>query len=230
MAQAKRKKRFFDIEVPIIRRETNLQAYESTELEGRIIRYDLTRMLKGKNVILSLVVKKSEKNEKEHIAVPRKIEMIHSTLSRMVRRGTDYVEDSFSADCKDAKLTIKPFLITRRKVHNSVKRALREKAKEELIAYVKDKKSEELFEELIRNQLQKPMSLKLKKIYPLSAFEIRILKVEKTFEPAKETKKTEKQSVEPSVSEKEKETEEIEEDTEVAVEEAVEKAEEIKTE
>ncbi len=200
MAQAKRKKKFFDVEIPIIRKETNLIAFEASELEGRNLRYDLTRMLKGKNVILSLVVEK--KGEKEFVAVPRKIEMIHSTLARMVRRGTDYIEDSFKVNCKDAVVTVKPFLISRRKIHNSVKRSLRQKAKEEITAYFADKTYNELFEELIRNQMQKPMSLRLKKIYPLSAFEIRVLKVEKVLEASK-TKKEEKKTSEEAKPEKE---------------------------
>ena len=48
MAQAKRKKRFFDIEIPIIKKETQVQAYEPKELDGRFVSYDLTRFLKGK--------------------------------------------------------------------------------------------------------------------------------------------------------------------------------------
>ena len=209
MAQAKRKKKFFDVEIPIIKKETNLIAYEPSELEGRNIRYDLTRMLKGKNVILSLVVEKSPASEKQFVAVPRKIEMIHSTLARMVRRGTDYIEDSFQINCKDATLTVKPFLISRRKIHNSVKRALRQKAKEEIMAYFADKTANELFEELIRNQLQKPLSLRLKKIYPLSAFEIRILKIEKMLEhsekpkASKKAKETKEESEEKTESKKE---------------------------
>ena len=97
----------------------------------------------------------------------------------MVRRGTDYIEDSFIAKCKDAEVRIKPFIISRRKIHKSIRKALREKAKEELTSYIKDKSSEEIFNEIIRNQLQKPLSLKLKKIYPLSACEIRIFEVVK---------------------------------------------------
>ena len=96
----------------------------------------------------------------------------------MVRKGTNYVEDSFSAKCKDETLRIKPFLITRRKVSRAVRKALREKAREELTNYVKDKKSEDVFNDVMQNQLQKPLSLKLKKIYPLSLCEIRILQVE----------------------------------------------------
>jgi ribosomal protein S3AE len=98
-------------------------------------------------------------------------------LRRMVRKGTNYVEDSFVTECQDAKIIIKPFLITRRKVSRAVRTALRKKAKEELINYVKDKTSEELFDEVLKNQIQRPLSQKLKKIYPLSLCEIRVFEI-----------------------------------------------------
>jgi ribosomal protein S3AE len=176
MAQAKRKKRFFEVDVPSIRKETHLQAYEPEEIEGKTIKYDLTRLLKGKNVILYLKVKKQDN---KFVAHPTKMEIVHSSLGRIVRRGTDYVEDSFLVDCKDYQLRIKLFMITRRKVHRSIRKALRNKAKEEMIADVKDKKSDIIFDELIKNHIQKELSLKLKKIYPLSACEIRVLEVKK---------------------------------------------------
>ena len=179
MAQAKRRKRFFEVDIPIIRKEAHLLAYEPEEIEGKIIKYDLTRLLKGKNVILYLKVKKEEKN---FVAYPIKMEIIHSSLTRIVRRGTDYVEDSFLANCKDYQLRIKPFMITRRKVHRSIRKTLRNKAREDIMEYVKNKRSETIFEELIKNQIQKDLSLRLKKIYPLSACEIRILEVRKPLE------------------------------------------------
>jgi len=180
MAQAKIKKRFFDVEVPIIRKETQLLALEPEEIEGKTIKFDLTRLLKGKNAILYLKVRKEGK---EFTAFPTKMEIVHSSLGRIVRKGTDYVEDSFTAPCKDAVLTIKPFMITRRKVHKSIRKALRDMAKEELTLYVKNKTTEMIFEELIKNQVQKELSLRLKKVYPLSACEIRILEVKKFTAP-----------------------------------------------
>lgn len=172
MAQAKRKKKFFNVEIPIVNKQTQLRAYEVGELEGRFLKYDLTRMLKGKSMMITLKVK-IEKNEA--MTIPKKIVLLPYFLRRMVRKGTDYVEDSFSAECKNASLKIKPFLVTRRKVSRAVKKALRNKAREELINYVKDKPSYELFEEILKNQIQKPLSLKLKKIYPLALCEIRVL-------------------------------------------------------
>ncbi len=176
MAIAKRKKKFFDVELPLINKQTQLQAYEIKDLEDRIVKYDLTRMLKGKGMLLQLKVK--IENDKA-TTTPKQARLLPFFLKRMVRKGTNYVEDSFSAQCKDAQLKIKPFLITRKKVSRAVRKALREKAQEELIDYIKDKTTEEIFKDLLKNQIQKPLSLKLKKIYPLSLCEIRVLKVEK---------------------------------------------------
>ncbi len=194
MAIAKRKKKFFDVEMPLIKRQTQLQAYAPSELENRHIKYDLTRMLRGKGMLLQLKV---NVEEDKLIANPKAIQLMPYYLKRMVRKGTNYVEDSFPTDCKDARIRIKPFLITRRKVSRKVRKALRNKAKEELINYVKDKSTKRIFEEILKNQLQKTLSLKLKKIYPLSLCEIRVLKVEKEFTPKKEeTKKVEEKTEE----------------------------------
>ena len=172
MAIAKRKKKFFDVEIPLINKTTNLRAFELKELDGKFMKYDLTRILKGKSAIIQLKVKVEDDKA---TASPRKIKLMPSYLKRMVRKGTNYVEDSFSADCGDFQLRIKPFLITRRKVSRAVRKALREKARAELIEYVKDKNIETIFQDLLKNQIQKPLSLKLKKIYPLSLCEIRVL-------------------------------------------------------
>lgn len=111
--------------------------------------------------------------------IPVQIQLMPQYLKRMVRKGTNYIEDSFSTNSKDTQIRIKPFLITRRKVSRAVRKALRNKAKEELINYAKDKTSETIFDDILKNKLQKELGLKLKKIYPLSLCEIRILKIEK---------------------------------------------------
>ena len=179
MAIAKRKKKFFDVEIPLIRKTTQLQAYELKELNGKFIKYDLTRILRGKSMMLQLRVKVEGE---EATSVPREIKLMPYFLRRMVRKGTNYVEDSFSTGCKNAQIRIKPFLITRRKVSRAVRKALRKKAREELTDYVHDKDTETLFQEILENRIQKPLSLKLKKIYPLSLCEIRVLRVEKEVE------------------------------------------------
>lgn len=176
MAETKRKQKFFDVEMPIINRETQLYGYGIDELNGKTIKYDLTRILRGKNVLLSLTVKveggKAMASPKEFVVLPY-------FLRRMIRKGINYVEDSFSAETKDSIVSVKPFLITRKKVSRSVRKALREKAAEEIKNYLKGKDTNTIFDELLQGKLQKQLSLKLKKIYPLSLCEIRMFSVEK---------------------------------------------------
>ena len=57
MAKAKRKKKFFDVEIGLIKKTIQLYAYEPKELEGRFIKFDLTRILRGKNALLKTKVK-----------------------------------------------------------------------------------------------------------------------------------------------------------------------------
>ena len=49
----------------------------------------------------------------------------------------------------------------------------------EALNYVKEKNSSAIFEEAVKNELQRNLSIRMKKIYPLSLCEIRVLKVEK---------------------------------------------------
>jgi ribosomal protein S3AE len=220
MAQAKKKKRFFDVEMPLINKQTQILAYELSELENRFIKYDLTRILRGKSILMQFKV---SVKDNQAIALPRGILLMPYFLRRMIRKGTDYVEDSFTADCKDATLKIKPFLITRRKVSNRVRRGLREKTKEEIKKYLKDKTAERIFEEILKNKMQKELSLILKKIYPLSLCEVKSMEIEKDLEVKESPKKSEektKQENEEEYSEKpekkEKKTKKKEDDSEEA--------------
>lgn len=183
MAQARKKQKFFDVEMPIIGKETQLYDYELKNLDGRTISYDLTRLLRGKSILLKLDVKVDEDKAIGH---PKELKILPYYIRRAVRKGTNYVEDSISIECKDAQVRVKPFLVTRKKVSRKVRKALRDKSKEELVEYLKTKKVDELFDEILKNKLQKSLSLKLKKVYPLSLCEIRVFKIEKMLEKTKE--------------------------------------------
>jgi ribosomal protein S3AE len=220
MAQLKKKKKFFDVEMPLINKQTQLLGYDISELDGKFIKYDLTRILRGKSILIQFKV--SVKDNKI-IALPRGIVLMPYFLRRMIRKGTDYVEDSFLAESKDASLNIKPFLITRRKVSKRVRRGLRDKTREEIKRYIKDKTSERIFEEILKNKMQKELSQILKKIYPLSLCEIKSMDIEKDLDikEARDIKEypkkpEEKEEVEEKIEKKEKKLKkkEIEEDSE----------------
>jgi len=200
MAQAKRKQKFFDVDMPILNKETQLYAFDIEELEGRFIKYDLTRLLRGKNMLINLKVRVKEGKATSE---PTELIVLPYFIRRMMRKGTDYVEDSFSTECADSKVQIKLFLITRKKVSKAVRKALREKARAEMQDYVKSKPIGVLFDEILKNRIQKHLSIVLKKIYPLSLCEIRYFKVEKALE-GKEKISIKKEKTEEN-SEKDKE-------------------------
>src|SRR6185437_11194428 len=128
------KKEFFEVKVPMTSAKVHLYGAAMEELDARVIRLDLTRHLRGKSFELRLRVKKMEN---ELIGEPLGMELIGSYVRRMIRKGTDYVEDSFKAECRDAKVLIKPFLITRNKVSRAIRKELRNTGKKHLESHLK---------------------------------------------------------------------------------------------
>jgi len=164
------KLKFMPIELPIVNQEVQVLAKEAKELNGKTIRLDLTRNLKGKSV--EATFKLSMQGDKI-LATLNRLHIFPFYIRRIMRKAVDYVEDSFETNSKDFKLKVKSFFITRKKVHRNVRKALRDKAKEELLSYIKEKSTVEIFSDLLNGMVQKSLSLKLKKIYPLSFCDIR---------------------------------------------------------
>lgn len=211
MAQ-KLKKKFFEVDIPLTNSTVELSAYNIESLENRSIKLDLTRQLRGKSIEVLFKVKVEDKKATAH---PVKLTLLPFFIRRMLRRKISYVEDSFTAECKDAEVRIKPFLITRKKVSRVVRKTLRDEARNWLQVYVKEKTYKELFSDIIGNRLQKPLSLKLKKIYPLALCEIRKLELERVKEQEKVKVKLEKIKEKPKeTAEKKKEIKETKEEKE----------------
>ena len=168
------KKGFFEVEAPMTAAKISLYGTSAEEFDGKVVILDLTKSLRGKS--LELRMKIHHENGKLR-AVPRSAKLAGSFIRRSMRRGSDYVEDSLEAKCRDAVVIIKPFLITRRRVSRSVRNVLRETAKKFLKSYLKIRDSREVFSDLMANKLQKGMASKLKKIYPLAMCEIRSFEI-----------------------------------------------------
>lgn len=150
------------------------------EIEGKTIKLDLTRQLKGKSVEATVKIK-LEKDKL--VANPIKIKLMPYFIRRMIRKRISYVEDSFETPSQNSMLKVKPFLITRKRVSKAVRKTLRNKAKNWLEDYIAEKKDNEIFNEILANKLQKLLSLVLKKTYPLSLCEIRLLEVKRPLNP-----------------------------------------------
>lgn len=174
------KKKYFDVKLEVLNSSIPLLAFNAESLKGRIIKFDLTKILKGKNCEAKFRVKQSEKEEnKELFGEILEFSIYPSFIRKMIGHNISIIEDSFLCSAKDVKLRIKPFLITRKQVHRSVRTALRNKTKEFLIATAETSTKEDFFRYVINGTIQKDLSKNLKKIYPLAVSELRAVKVEK---------------------------------------------------
>lgn len=173
------KKSFFEVKTPVTATKIQLYGSSAEELDGKVVKLDLTRSLKGKNFELRLKV---VKHDDVLDAEPVSVELLGSYIRRMMRLGIDYVEDSFVAEMKDGKARIKPFMITRKKVSRAVRRELRNVGRKFIEAHLKARDSKEVFTDILTNKIQKDLFVKLKTIYPLALCEIR------TFELVSEKK------------------------------------------
>src|SRR3989344_106665 len=168
------KRDFYEVNAPLTATKIHLYAGTPEDLNGKVVKLDLTKSLRGKSLELKMKVKlEGEKLEAEPISAG----LVSSYIRKMMRRGTDYVEDSFEAKCRDVKVRVKPFFITRKRVSRPVRNVLRETAKKFLEGYLKTRTAREIFSEIMANKLQKQLALKLKKIYPLALCEIRMFEV-----------------------------------------------------
>lgn len=210
------KKKFFEVEIPMINEKFEVIGGSINELDNKVIKIDVTRKLKGKGVdlIFKIVVK-----DGKAVAIPKKLTLLPFFISHMMHKGTSYVEDSITTETKDHIVDIKPFFITRKKVSRAVRRTLRNSAKNWIVDYLKTKSASEIFDEILSNQLQKPLSMKLKRTYPLAICEIRIFEIKKSL-----GRKEEPSIGQIEVKSEEKESEGMKEDK-VTVEEEIEKQE-----
>ena len=183
MAKKPKKKKFFDVEIPLIKDKTEILAYAPEDLQDKTIKIDMTRRLRGKS--LDLVFKIQVEGEKAE-AIPKKLRVLPFFIKHMLRKNISYIEDSIKTESKQSNIIVKPFLITRKKVSRAVRKTIRNSARNWIIDYIKTKTDIDLFADILDGKLQKPLSLKLKKIYPLSLCEIRMLEVKNPLEKTTE--------------------------------------------
>jgi len=170
------RKKVFEIEIPVIGQTTSALSLTQDTLVGKFIKLDLTRALKGKNVEAAFRIVKENGSL---IGKPHSMMILSSYIRRIMRKGVSYVEDSLVCKTKDGPIIIKPFMLTRKKVHRKIRNALNQKTKEILTNSLKERTTEEAFSLILSSKLQKVISLQLKRIYPLSFFEFRVVKVGK---------------------------------------------------
>ena len=187
-----KRRKFQPVEIPLINSKIELIGNSIEELKDKTIKLDLTRQLRGKSI--EAIVKIKIEDDKA-VAYPKKIRLMPYFIKRMIRKRISYVEDSFETPSQENMLIIKPFLITRKKVSRAVRRALRNRCKNWIEDYIAERKDDEIFNEILSNKMQKSLSLVLKKTYPLSLCEIRILEIKRPLTPEEVPKITKKKTI-----------------------------------
>lgn len=187
-----KRKKFQPVEIPLTNTKIELIGNSIDELKDKTIKLDLTRQLKGKSI--EAIVKIKIEDEKA-VAYPQKIKLMSYFIRRMIRKRISYVEDSFETPSQENMIVIKPFLITRKKVSRAVRKALRNRCRNWLEDYLAERKNDEIFNDILSNKLQRALSLVLKKTYPLSLCEIRILELKRELTPEEVPKIKEKKEI-----------------------------------
>ncbi len=164
------RKKYIEAEIPLLGTTVRILGTPKDLIE-KTIKLDLSRKLRGKGLTITFQI---FENTGKLIAIPKKMELVKSYIRKMMRKRISYVEDSFRINCSDIRATIKPLLITRKRVSRAVRKNLRNTTKEFLTDYAKEREYNEVCIELVNGTLQKTMLPKLKKIYPLSFCDIRI--------------------------------------------------------
>jgi len=108
-----------------------------------------------------------------------------ASTRRFVRRGRSKLEDSFAAVTQDGKkIRIKPMVVARGKAQGGVSAALQKHAREFFILHLSKMKLDQFWSEVVSHNIQKGLGDSLRKIYPLSACEIRWAFIEGEGTPA----------------------------------------------
>ncbi|MBT6689919.1 hypothetical protein HN903_04910 [archaeon] len=164
------RKKYIEVQVPFLGESLRVLGTPE-DLDNKTIKLDLTRKLRGKGLTIKLRI---FNQEGKLFAIPNSLILASSYIRRMMRKRTNYVEDSFMARCSDIRVTFKPHLITRKKVSRVVRKNLRNTTKEFILEYCKEKDYMTVAQDIFDGTLQKTLLPKLKKVYPLSFCDIRV--------------------------------------------------------
>lgn len=148
-------------------------------LLGRTIAANLANLtgdIRQQSVTLKFLVTSLE--DDAGIADVVSCEMAPPAIRRVVRKGSDRIDESFVCEAENGqKVRIKPMIITKAASTSAVHRLLRKALVSSIAKYVRKHAFESLINEVITSKLQTTVKSELKKIYPLKAVEVRVLEI-----------------------------------------------------
>lgn len=105
-------------------------------------------------------------------------EMSGSSIKRVVRRNRDRIDDSFVATTADGKvIRIKPLLLTKFNTSRSVTSTIRKVVRQQTLKVIRETTFEMLVKDIVSNRFQSKLKDNIRKIYPITSCEVRLLKV-----------------------------------------------------
>ncbi|MBS3108316.1 hypothetical protein J4409_00425 [Candidatus Woesearchaeota archaeon] len=180
-AVAKKKKKWYSIYAPSTFRGQHIgetMAVESSSLIGRTVYVNLMNLIedpKKQNYRILFKVVKIE-GEKA-VSDLMSYEMILTYVKRMMRKGVEKIEDSFIVQSNDnIKIQVKPMLLAKNKVKNSVATAIRKTAR----GFIGEMAGKQTYSDFMYgvalSKIQRQLRENINKVYPLVACEFRIVK------------------------------------------------------
>ncbi len=150
---------------------------EVKTLPGRVLRsnlYLLTNDSRKQNSEIAFKIIDSD-GKTSHTQI-QSYKILNAHIKKVMRSGKDKVDDSFLCETKDKiKIKVKPFFITKNKTNKLILSKLRLSVRDNFTEYAKQNEFNKIINDLVVNFIQKELKMELKKIYPLTLFEIREL-------------------------------------------------------
>ncbi len=147
------------------------------DLMNRIIEANLGEILKDmKRQNVKLYFKVNDIKEGRAIADIVRYNIMSTFLRRSAVKLKNKMNDSFTCKTKDGiDVQLKPLLLTKSSTQKAVLSVIRKKVRQLLIADVATVGYYELVDAIVNYRLQKALRDRVKKVYPLSVCEIRMM-------------------------------------------------------
>ena len=172
------KKRWYAVQAPAVFNNVVFGETCATEpglLQGRGIKTNLgtvLRAIKKQNVEVRFKITGVQGNTCTTELVS--MEILPPHVKRLVKRAKKRVDDSFLVTTKDdVKVRLKPMILVKDNVQHSLLTSLRHAAQDFFIRAAQELTFNEFTNKVIMGELYKDLKLTLKRIYPVSAVEMR---------------------------------------------------------
>ncbi len=160
-------------------------APDENSLIGRTVKISLSAVtgdVKKQNILAVFEIKEVKNNEAQTYL--KRMEISPSSVRRMIRKGKNRIDLSILCGTKDNMVVrIKPFLVTRAQIGNSLLRKMRNMLDAVLRNEISNVVYDNLMIDILTGKLQKRVRQVVGKLYPLKSSEIRVVEKAATDKP-----------------------------------------------